>query len=128
MSSLPTNRMPGFLSALDELRRAHPAFAWGGAVVVCRRGLHGGVLAFYDEESQWPQAEAAAQAAAATLVAAGCVPYKTGKIWAGELSGFTAYHTVLNELKRGFDPSGILSPGNLGLGMTQRAVLPGVAP
>ncbi len=116
MSSLPTPKMPAFLAALDELRREHTEFTWGGAVVICRRGLHGGVLAFYDEERQWPQAEAAAQAAAATLVAAGCVPYKTGKIWANEVRGFTAYHTVLSELKTCFDPQGILSPGNLGLG------------
>jgi FAD/FMN-containing dehydrogenase len=104
MSSLPTPKLPNFLRALDELRREHAQFAWGG-----------GVLAFYDEAEQWPQAEAAAQAAAATLVAAGCVPYKTGKIWANEVRGFTAYHTALTELKACFDPHGILSPGNLGL-------------
>ncbi len=116
MSSLPTPNLPAFLSALGDLRREHAEFAWGGAVVICRRGLHGGVLAFYDEETQWPQAEAAAQTAAASLVAAGCVPYKTGKIWANEVRGFTTYHSILSELKAGFDPHGVLSPGNLGLG------------
>ena len=116
MSSLPTSKMPAFLAALDELRRDHAQFAWGGAVVICRRGLHGGVLAFYDEAHEWPAAQAAAQAAAATLVAAGCVPYKTGKIWANEVRGFTAYHLALTELKACIDPRGILSPGNLGLG------------
>jgi len=117
MSSLPTLQMSRFLAAVDTLRGRYPALGWGAAVVVCRRGLHGGVLAFYDEATQWPAAEAAAQGAATTLLAAGCVPYKTGKLWAEQLRGFTAYHALLGELKQTLDPNGILSPGNLGLTM-----------
>lgn len=124
MSSLPTARLPAFLDALDALRRERPALAWGGAVVVCRRGLHGGVLAFYDEACQWPDAEEAAQHATARLAAAGCIPYKTGKIWADTLQGYATYHSVLRELKAGFDPHGILSPGNLGLGIPPVAGAP----
>lgn len=118
MSSLATPDLPQFLDCVQALRETEPAFLWGGAVVICRRGLHGGVLAFYDEASQWPQAQAAAARAAARLVEAGCTPYKTGKIWAGELQEFTGYHQTLAQLKQTFDPRGILSPGNLGLGIS----------
>ncbi|MEN9727438.1 MAG: hypothetical protein RL434_1804 [Pseudomonadota bacterium] len=115
MSSLATPDLPRFLDSVQALRETEPAFLWGGAVVICRRGLHGGVLAFYDEDTQWPEAQAATARAAARLVEAGCTPYKTGKIWAGELQGFTAYHQTLTQLKHSLDPQGILSPGNLGL-------------
>lgn len=121
MSSLPTAQLPAFLDALDALRGERAAFAWGGAVVVCRRGLHGGVLAFYDEAREWTEAEEAAQHATGRLVAAGCIPYKTGKIWADTLRGYATYHAALRELKAGFDPHGILSPGNLGLGAERAA-------
>jgi len=120
MSSLATPDLPRFLDSVQGLRESEPAFLWGGAVVICRRGLHGGVLAFYDEANQWPEAQAAAARAAARLVEAGCTPYKTGKIWAGELQEFTAYHQTLTQLKHTFDPPGILSPGNLGLGLSAR--------
>lgn len=115
MGSLPTAGMPAFLATVDTLRQRYPAFGWGGAVVVCRRGLHGGVLAFYDEATQWTAAEAAAQDAGAALVAAGCIPYKTGKLWAAQTASFTPWHTVLARVKQTLDPAGILSPGNLGL-------------
>ncbi len=115
MSSLPTTQMPKFLAALDDLRARHSAFMWGGAVVICRRGMHGGVMAFYDEATQWAEAQAVTRLAAQALAAAGCIPYKTGKIWAEVVRGYPVYHEVLQELKTGFDPQHILSPGNLGL-------------
>jgi FAD/FMN-containing dehydrogenase len=116
MSSLATPTMPKFLAAVDRMRERHPGFIWGAAVVLCRRGLHGGVMAFYDEANEWDAAQHAALDAASLLVEAGCTPYKTGKIWAEQVRGFTAYHEVLQNLKTTFDPHGILSPGNLGLG------------
>ena len=115
MASLPTARMPAFLSVLNDFRAAEPALVWGGAVVVCRRGLHGGVMAFYDEATQWPAAQAAMQACAAALREAGCIPYKSGKMWASEVRRMDTYHATLRRIKAALDPDGILSPGNLGL-------------
>ncbi|MSR12975.1 MAG: FAD-binding oxidoreductase [Gammaproteobacteria bacterium] len=116
MSSLATPSMPAFLTAVAQLRTEYPQFLWGAAVVLCRRGLHGGIMAFYDEAREWEAAQDATQAATALLVKAGCTPYKTGKLWAEQLAGFTQYHEVLQSLKQLFDPQAILSPGNLGLG------------
>ncbi len=124
MSSLATPDLPRFLDSVQALRENEPDFLWGGAVVICRRGLHGGVLAFYDEETQWPEAQAATARAAARLVEAGCTPYKTGKIWAGELQEFTAYHQTLAQLKHSLDPREILSPGNLGLSRSHQTARP----
>lgn len=115
MSSLPTARMPAFLDVLGRFRAEYPALAWGGAVVLCRRGLHGGVMAFYDEATQWPAVQAAMEACTRALVAAGCIPYKSGKMWAEEVRRMEAYHSTLRTIKRALDPAGILSPGNLGL-------------
>ena len=115
MTSLATPDLPRFIATLDSLRAEEKELAWGGAVVVCRRGLHGGVLGFYDEQSQWPEAQAAARRAAQRLLAAGCVPYKTGKLWADEVRSFTAHHDLLERVKRALDPAGVLAPGNLGL-------------
>jgi FAD/FMN-containing dehydrogenase len=115
MGSLPTAGLPAFLATVDALRQRFPALGWGGAVVVCRRGLHGGVLAFHDEATQWDAALEAAREAGAALVAAGCIPYKTGKLWAGQTAALQPWHAVLSRLKQTLDPLGILSPGNLGL-------------
>jgi hypothetical protein len=115
MSSLPTDRLPDFMQALAEIRARWPAFQWGGAVVVCRRGLHGGVMGFYDEAHEWTAMQEALQACAATLTAAACVPYKTGKLWASEVRQMEAWHQLLDRLKSSLDPAGVLSPGNLGL-------------
>lgn len=115
MTSLATPDLPRFIATINSLRAEETELAWGGAVVVCRRGLHGGVLGFYDEQTQWPEAQAAARRAARRLLDAGCVPYKTGKLWADEVRGFTAHHGLLDRLKRALDPAGVLAPGNLGL-------------
>ena len=116
MSSLPTTNLDAFINAVQHQRDTQPQFVWGGAVVICRRGLHGGIMAFYDEETQWAAAEAATGSAAEALLAAGCVPYKSGKIWAPQVQTFTAYHALLTRIKAALDPAQILSPGNLGLG------------
>ena len=115
MTSLPCDRLVDFCAAVDGLRARWPAFVWGAATVVCRRGLHGGVMAFYDEQSQWPAMQEVITDATAALRAAGCVPYKSGKIWAGEVRAASAYFSVLERIKRGLDPHGMFSPGNLGL-------------
>ncbi len=115
MASLPTARMPAFLDVLSQCRATMPALLWGGAVVLCRRGLHGGVMAFYDEATQWDEVNEAMQTCAGALRAAGCIPYKSGKIWAAEVRRMDVYHATLRRLKAALDPAGILSPGNLGL-------------
>lgn len=116
MSSLPTTNLDAFINVVQHQRDTQPQLVWGGAVVICRRGLHGGIMAFYDEETQWAAAEAATVIAADSLLAAGCVPYKSGKIWAPQVQTFTAYHALLTRIKAALDPAQILSPGNLGLG------------
>lgn len=115
MSSLPTERLPEFIETVARQRVQRPEFIWGGAVVVCRRGLHGAVMAFYDEATQWEAAQTATADCARDLVAIGAVPYKTGKLWAAEVRQFSEYHGLLQQLKTALDPHGILSPGNLGL-------------
>lgn len=115
MTSLPCDRLVEFCAAVDGLRARWPAFVWGAATVVCRRGLHGGVMAFYDEQTQWAAIQEVIEDAIAVLRAAGCVPYKSGKIWAGEVRAASAYYSVLERIKRGLDPHGMFSPGNLGL-------------
>lgn len=115
MSSLATPDLPRFVGVINDLRAEEPALAWGGAVVLCRRGLHGGVLGFYDEQTQWPEAQAAAGRAAHRLLAAGCIPYKTGKLWAEVVGGLRDHHALLARLKAALDPADTLAPGNLGL-------------
>ena len=119
MASLPTAGLPAFIDALGQIRARFPAFLWGGAVVVCRRGLHGGVMGFYDEASEWTAMQAAMPEVTAILTAAGCIPYKTGKIWASEVEKMTVWHQTLNRIKTTLDPSSVLSPGNLGLPRTR---------
>ena len=81
-----------------------------------RRGLHGGVLAFYDEAREWPAMQEATADAAAALAAAGCVPYKSGKLWSRQVRSAEGYFHLLELIKRGVDPHGVLARGNLGLG------------
>ena len=116
MSSLPGDRLPAFIETTAELRALDASYLWGAAVVICRRGLHGGLLVFYDERTQWDAVQPLVEEAARRLVAAGCVPYKSGKQWAEQVQGFSAYSAVLQRLKQALDPAGILAPGNLGLG------------
>ena len=52
----------------------------------------------------------------AQLMAIGCVPYKSGKLWADQLSQLTEYHRALTRIKAALDPAGVLALGNLGLG------------
>lgn len=115
MTSLPTDRLPALLAAVGRQRVRHPDFVWGAAVVLCRRGLHGAVIAFYDEATQWEAVLPAVAACGRELVEIGCVPYKSGKLWAAEVERCGAYHGTLREIKARLDPRGILSPGNLGL-------------
>ncbi|MEQ8662018.1 MAG: hypothetical protein RLW62_14475, partial [Gammaproteobacteria bacterium] len=116
MSSLPSDRLSAFLAAVAAQRAQWSDFQWGAAVVVCRRGLHGGVLVFYDERREWDAILPAVDGAARALIAAGCVPYKSGKQWAAEVRGMREYSSVLERLKQALDPHGVLAPGNLGLG------------
>ena len=115
MASLPSTRLPEFVATLGAIRGRHAEFQWGGAVVLCRRGLHGGVMGFYDEATQWQAVQPVLREAAAALTAVGCIPYKTGKIWAEEVRQMDVWHATLDRLKQTFDPAGVLSPGNLGL-------------
>ena len=62
-----------------------------------------------DRDAIVSSAEARAeQVHAQALVEAGCVPYKTGKVWARQVQGFTAYSGLLGRIKRELDPHGIL--------------------
>jgi FAD/FMN-containing dehydrogenase len=115
MTSLPCDRLEAFVATVDGLRRRWAAFPWGAAVVVCRRGLHGGVMAFYDERTAWDAVAPAIDDAAVALIGAGCVPYKSAKQWAPQVQGFGAYSATLGKLKRALDPDGLFAPGNLGL-------------
>ncbi|MCB1748887.1 MAG: FAD-binding oxidoreductase [Gammaproteobacteria bacterium] len=115
MSSLPCDRLEAFVATVDGLRGRWPDYPWGAAVVLCRRGLHGGVLAFYDERTAWDAVTPAIDDAADALVAAGCVPYKSAKQWAPQVRGFGAYSATLGKLKSALDPDGLFAPGNLGL-------------
>ncbi len=115
MTSLPCDRLSAFVDCIAAMRERFPAFIWGAAVVVCRRGLHGGVIAFYDERTEWPAMQAAVEEATSALLAAGCVPYKSGKLWAARVREFDGYFSLLERIKQAVDPKAILSRGNLGL-------------
>ena len=115
MSSLPAERLPALLDLVQSWRERYPQFVWGVGSILCRRGLHGGIVAFYDEARQWAEAQDVITQCAAALSEIGCVPYKSGKLWASEVKGFTEYHAVLRAVKDTLDPQGILGPGNLGL-------------
>ena len=115
MTSLPVDRLENFVECVKKFRIDWPDFVWGGAVVLCRRGLHGGIVTFYDESTQWEAVLIAIEQATKDLLAAGCVPYKSGKIWQGRSDSFPAFQRLLQMVKRGIDPDNIMSPGNLGL-------------
>jgi FAD/FMN-containing dehydrogenase len=115
MCSLPSDRLPQFLKCLESMREKWEQFFWGGALVVCRRGLHAGVVTFYDEKNQWEEVMPAVSDAVGQFTEAGIVPYKSGKIWSKDTPHFEKYQHLLRMIKKGVDPRGILSPGNLGV-------------
>lgn len=114
--SLATETLPAFLNLAQAWRERHPQFTWASATVLCRRGLHGAVLTFYDEQHQWPDVQQVVASCTGELMAVGCVPYKSGKLWADQVSRLTEYHRALTRIKLALDPAGVLAPGNLGLG------------
>ncbi|WP_448508730.1 FAD-binding oxidoreductase [Immundisolibacter sp.] len=116
MVSFATETLPAFLDQAQRWRERHPQFTWASATVLCRRGLHGAVLTFYEEQHQWPDVQQVVDGCTAELVAIGCVPYKSGKLWADQVSRLTEYHRALTRIKAALDPAGVLAPGNLGLG------------
>lgn len=115
MTSLPADRLPIFYNIINDMRGDFPDFLWAPGAILCRRGLHGGVIAFYDEQHQWENMQHALAVCADELLKSGCVPYKSGKIWAQQLNTLGPHHELLAQLKAAVDPNGILSPGNLGL-------------
>ncbi len=115
MASLPTNKLSTFMDIIAKQRESYPDYPLGAAIVMCRRGLHGGVLTFYDEASQWEGVTVAMKHCTQELIKAGCVPYKSGKVSAEHVQSFSAYSSLLSRLKKELDPNGILSPGDLGL-------------
>jgi hypothetical protein len=52
--------------------------------------------------------------ARAELFEIGCVPYKSGKMWAPLMDRFGTYYRTLRMLKRSFDPKSLFCPDNLG--------------
>ncbi len=57
MASFATETLPAFPDQAQAWREQHPQFTWASATVLCRRGLHGAVLTFYDEQHQWPDVQ-----------------------------------------------------------------------
>lgn len=115
LGSMATGTLPAFLDRVQDWRERYPDFVWAAATVLCRRGLHGGLIVFYDEQRQWPDIQAAIGVATAELVALGCVPYKSGKLWGDTLRQLEPWHGVLGRIKQALDPAGLMGPGNLGL-------------
>jgi hypothetical protein len=52
------------------------------------------------------------------------VPYKSGKLWAAQVSKLTEYQRAVARIKAALDPAGVLAPGNLGLEADRPAVTP----
>ncbi len=115
MTSLPVDRLPFFYSIINDMRDKFSDFLWAPGAILCRRGLHGGVIAFYDEQHQRENMQHALAVCADRLLKSGCEPYKSGKIWAQQLNTLGPHHELLAQLKAAVDPNGILSPGNLRL-------------
>jgi FAD/FMN-containing dehydrogenase len=115
MTSMESSTMPRFFALLTRFRADYPEFTWGAGTVLCRRGLHGAVIMFYDEQRQWEAARQACIACCEHLLRIGCVPYKTGKVWASLMDNFPAYFKLLQKLKTALDPQRLLAPDNLAL-------------
>jgi FAD/FMN-containing dehydrogenase len=115
MCSMANETVPRFFRAIQNNREAHPEFIWAGGLVLCRRGVHGAVIVFYEEREQWEQIRMASERCCRDLLANECVPYKSGRVWAPMMDQFGRYHTTLARLKKTLDPNGIMSPQILGL-------------
>lgn len=114
MNSLPTEQMPSFFEKIFELRERFPQFVWGGGIILCRRGLHGGLIGFYDEATQWEEMQEVLKVIRPELLDMGCVPYKGGKLWSDMGQGYPAYRDLLSQIKTAIDPAGIMARSNLG--------------
>ena len=115
MCSMANETIPRFFGAIERNRQACPQFVWAGGLVLCRRGVHGAVIVFYDERQQWNEIREASERCCRDLLAIGCVPYKSGRVWAPMMDRFGRYHTTLARLKKTLDPNAIMSPQILGL-------------
>jgi hypothetical protein len=71
---------------------------------------------FTDIEGSTRRWEADAAAMRTALAAAGCVLYKSRKLWSRQVRSAEGYFHLLELIKRGVDPHGVLARGNLGLG------------
>ncbi len=115
MCSMANETIPRFFRVIENNRKAYPELTWAGGLVLCRRGVHGAVIVFYDEREQWETVRVASERCGAELLAIGCVPYKSGRVWAPMMERFRPYHATLANLKKVLDPNGIMSPEVLGL-------------
>ena len=71
---------------------------------------------FTDVEGSTRRWESDADGMRAALAAAGCVPCKSGKLWSRQVRSAEGYFHLLELIKRGVDPHGVLARGNLRLG------------
>ena len=115
MTSLPPDKISDFYQVINKMRDKYQQFLWAPGAIMCRRGLHGGVIAFYDEQFQWPAMQQAFKACTQALLEIGCVPYKSGKMWAPHIQQLAPHHQLLTQIKSALDVNSIMSPGNLGL-------------